>query len=119
MTDSDCEMSTTDCKERLTRFYMKYRPEKVEEVPSLLQRFAGEEEMMFEMLIRKYGPEPPLTVVPGVVASGGEAGSVIGDEGGGSSNSSTLHYGPPVTEDASAGGGGSSKITYDGSSFHV
>lgn len=45
-------------EERLTAFYEKYVPEKVESVPTLLEKYAGREENLFTALIKKYGPEP-------------------------------------------------------------
>jgi density-regulated protein DRP1 len=42
----------------LTAFYQEYVPEKVETVPSLLEKYAGKEEKLFEALTKKYGPEP-------------------------------------------------------------
>jgi density-regulated protein len=44
--------------ERLMEFYKKYVPEKVETVPSLLEKYAGKEEKLFQALVQKYGPEP-------------------------------------------------------------
>lgn len=45
-------------EERLTAFYEKYQPEKVSDVPSLLEKYAGKEEKLFVALTKKYGPEP-------------------------------------------------------------
>ena len=45
-------------EQRLTAFYEKYVPEKVESVPSLLEKYSGKEENLFNALIKKYGPEP-------------------------------------------------------------
>jgi density-regulated protein DRP1 len=45
-------------EERLTKFYEKYVPEKVDTVPSLLEKYAGKEDKLFEALVKKYGPEP-------------------------------------------------------------
>lgn len=45
-------------EERLTAFYEKYVPEKVDNVPSLLEKYAGKEEKLFAALVKKYGPEP-------------------------------------------------------------
>jgi len=45
-------------QQRLTAFYEKYVPEKVDSIPSLLEKYAGKEEKLFEALIKKYGPEP-------------------------------------------------------------
>eukprot|EP00536_Pseudo-nitzschia_multiseries_P015692 jgi/Psemu1/312354/fgenesh1_kg.933_\ len=45
-------------EERLTKFYETYVPEKVSDVPSLLEKYAGKEEKLFMALVKKYGPEP-------------------------------------------------------------
>jgi len=45
-------------EERLTAFYEKYQPDKVSDVPSLLEKYAGKEEKLFVALTKKYGPEP-------------------------------------------------------------
>jgi density-regulated protein len=62
----DDDKSVTDGKpdepwsyeQRLTEFYKKYQPEKVEEVPSLLEKYEGKEDKLFMALVKKYGPEP-------------------------------------------------------------
>jgi density-regulated protein DRP1 len=45
-------------EERLTAMYKEYMPEKLDAIPSLLEKYAGKEEKLFEALIKKYGPEP-------------------------------------------------------------
>jgi hypothetical protein len=45
-------------RERLTRFYAKYNPEKVSTVGEMLERFEGREDLLFKSLVSKYGPEP-------------------------------------------------------------
>ncbi len=45
-------------EERLTKFYEEYVPEKVSDVPSLLEKYAGKEDKLFAALVKKYGPEP-------------------------------------------------------------
>jgi density-regulated protein DRP1 len=45
-------------QERLTAFYELYVPEKVDSIPSLLEKYAGKEEKLFDALSKKYGPEP-------------------------------------------------------------
>lgn len=45
-------------EERLTKFYEEYVPEKVSDVPSLLEKYAGKEDKLFVALVKKYGPEP-------------------------------------------------------------
>jgi hypothetical protein len=45
-------------KERLTKFYEKYQPDKIESVPGLLEKYEGKEDKLFAALTKKYGPEP-------------------------------------------------------------
>lgn len=45
-------------EERLTAFYKKYVPEKIDGIPALLDKYSGKEEKLFEALAKKYGPEP-------------------------------------------------------------
>ncbi|KAI9917151.1 hypothetical protein PsorP6_013091 [Peronosclerospora sorghi] len=45
-------------RERLTRFYQKYNPDKVHEIDGVLERFKGRETQLFSKLVKKYGPEP-------------------------------------------------------------
>eukprot|EP00934_Nitzschia_sp_Nitz4_P005414 Nitzschia sp. Nitz4//scaffold35_size145790//119635//120438//NITZ4_003052-RA/size145790-processed-gene-0.247-mRNA-1//-1//CDS//3329549190//5404//frame0 len=45
-------------EERLTAFYEKYQPDKVSDVPSLIEKYAGKEDKLFLALVKKYGPEP-------------------------------------------------------------
>lgn len=45
-------------EERLTHFYRKYQPEKVDEVGTLLSKYSGKEDKLFAALVKKYGPEP-------------------------------------------------------------
>lgn len=45
-------------EERLTAFYDKYQPDKVSDVPGLLEKYAGKEDKLFLALVKKYGPEP-------------------------------------------------------------
>ena len=45
-------------EQRLTAFYEKYQPEKVSDVPTLLEKYAGKEDNLFKALTKKYGPEP-------------------------------------------------------------
>ena len=42
----------------MTAFYEKYQPEKLSDVPSLLEKYAGKEDKLFVALTKKYGPEP-------------------------------------------------------------
>ena len=45
-------------EQRLMAFYEKYDSDKVDNVPSLLEKYAGKEENLFVALVKKYGPEP-------------------------------------------------------------
>lgn len=45
-------------EERLIAFYQKYVPEKIDSIPSLLEKYEGKEEKLFEALVKKYGEEP-------------------------------------------------------------
>lgn len=45
-------------EERLTAFYEKYQPDKVDNVPALLEKYSGKEEKLFQALVQKYGDEP-------------------------------------------------------------
>mmetsp|Transcript_3687 Transcript_3687/g.5617 ORF Transcript_3687/g.5617 Transcript_3687/m.5617 type:complete len:255 (-) Transcript_3687:4004-4768(-) len=45
-------------EERLTKFYEKYQPDKLDAVPGLLEKYAGKEDNLFMALSKKYGDEP-------------------------------------------------------------
>mmetsp|Transcript_8220 Transcript_8220/g.15478 ORF Transcript_8220/g.15478 Transcript_8220/m.15478 type:complete len:256 (-) Transcript_8220:3309-4076(-) len=45
-------------KERLTKFYEKYQPDKIDAVPGLLVKYEGKVDKLFAALVQKYGPEP-------------------------------------------------------------
>jgi density-regulated protein len=45
-------------EERLTAFYQQYQPDKLSDVPSLLEKYSGKEDKLFLALVKKYGPEP-------------------------------------------------------------
>lgn len=45
-------------EERLHAFYSKYMPEKLDNIPSLLEKYEGREEQLFTALRKKYGDEP-------------------------------------------------------------
>lgn len=45
-------------EERLTAFYEKYAPEKLDSVPEFVVKYAGKEDKLFQALEKKYGPEP-------------------------------------------------------------
>merc|ERR1712157_593511 len=58
-------------EERLHAFYTKYDETKLDNIPSLLQKYQGKEEKLFTALVKKYGPEPDD---PYVTAKDGEEG---------------------------------------------
>jgi density-regulated protein DRP1 len=45
-------------EQRLTAFYEKYVPEKIDSVPGLLEKYEGKEDNLIQALVKKYGPEP-------------------------------------------------------------
>ena len=45
-------------EQRLTEFYQKYVPEKIDGIPALLEKYAGKEDKLFVALVKKYGEEP-------------------------------------------------------------
>jgi hypothetical protein len=50
--------------DRLCAFYLRYNPGKLQSVPDMLQRYAGQEEELMQQLVRKYGPEPSIASPP-------------------------------------------------------
>jgi hypothetical protein len=54
----DGASSYTRYYNRLTKFYLKYNPEKLDRVEEFLKAYRGEEEQLFKLLSEKYGPEP-------------------------------------------------------------
>ncbi|KAJ9461865.1 hypothetical protein DIPPA_22633 [Diplonema papillatum] len=54
--EDDAELSFT---QRVEALYKAYNPEKLRQVPALLERNAGRERDLVEALVKKYGPEPP------------------------------------------------------------
>jgi hypothetical protein len=50
---------SADTRTRVTAFYTYYAPEKLHsEVESTISRFSGRKDLLFEMLERRFGPEP-------------------------------------------------------------
>jgi density-regulated protein DRP1 len=45
-------------RQRLTAFYTKYMPEKLDGIDAILDKYAGKEDKLFAALVQKYGPEP-------------------------------------------------------------
>ena len=56
--------SSGQYRERLRSYFEKYEPAKVEKTDSMLQKYKGQEEAMFQALVNKYGPEPGVPVPP-------------------------------------------------------
>jgi hypothetical protein len=72
-------------KQRLEAFYQYYSPIKIAEVEETLRRWRGREDILFEALVHKYGPEP-LSSGAGVSAGGtggdnGAGGPAVGPGG--------------------------------------
>eukprot|EP00760_Papus_ankaliazontas_P029813 PhM_4_TR4478/c1_g1_i1/m.40752 len=55
---ADAIPADTDYCGRLTVFFAKYNPRRLEFVNNILEQFAGKEDSLFTDLVRKYGPEP-------------------------------------------------------------
>jgi hypothetical protein len=53
-------LSRLSYRQRLTRFYEHYAPEKLVMVDAALQKYEGREDEMMTFVVDKYGPEPPL-----------------------------------------------------------
>ena len=45
-------------RERLTAFYTKYQPDKLDGIDSILTKYSGKEDKLFMALVKKYGEEP-------------------------------------------------------------
>lgn len=45
-------------RERLTAFYTKYQPDKLDGIDAILDKYAGKEDKLFTALVKKYGDEP-------------------------------------------------------------
>ena len=58
--EEDKEDADAELRARLVRFYEKYQPSKLCDVPKLVEKARGKEEELFGMLIKKYGPEPSV-----------------------------------------------------------
>jgi hypothetical protein len=69
--------SAIDHHARLTRFYEKYNPEKLDTVAGTLQKYAGREETLFTALVGKYGAEVrrPSTAPPSPTCASSSAAS--------------------------------------------
>ena len=55
------DKSIMSFKKRLTRFYEKYRPDKVGDVNELSKKYSNQEKELFRKLTFKYGPEPKMS----------------------------------------------------------
>ena len=51
-------------KERLTRFFAQYCPDRMDSIDMMLQKYAGREEDMIKQLVAKFGPEPAAAASP-------------------------------------------------------
>ena len=47
-------------KTRLTRYYQKFNPSKIEGLDAVLSKYKGKEHLLFEAMQKKYGPEPSV-----------------------------------------------------------
>ena len=54
--------NTDSTRERLVRFFEKYNKEKIDTVDKILVSYKGKEEQLFEALVKKYGPEPVISL---------------------------------------------------------
>ena len=45
-------------RQRLTAFYTKYQPDKLDGIDGILTKYSGKEDKLFMALVKKYGPEP-------------------------------------------------------------
>jgi density-regulated protein DRP1 len=45
-------------KNRLTRYYQRYNPSKIETLDAVLVKYKGNEHKLFAAIVKKYGPEP-------------------------------------------------------------
>eukprot|EP00586_Coscinodiscus_wailesii_P017017 CAMPEP_0172515006 /NCGR_PEP_ID=MMETSP1066-20121228/264574_1 /TAXON_ID=671091 /ORGANISM="Coscinodiscus wailesii, Strain CCMP2513" /LENGTH=178 /DNA_ID=CAMNT_0013295897 /DNA_START=312 /DNA_END=848 /DNA_ORIENTATION=+ len=52
-------------------------PEKLENVPALLDKYAGKEEKLFTALVKKYGPEPEDPFYEGASDSDSDGGGAV------------------------------------------
>ncbi|EKF33544.1 hypothetical protein MOQ_002587 [Trypanosoma cruzi marinkellei] len=52
------ELNKPTYRQRLIRFYKFYARERLADVDNILQRYKGDEESMFRILVERYGPEP-------------------------------------------------------------
>eukprot|EP01064_Diplonema_japonicum_P010933 TRINITY_DN18175_c0_g1_i1.p1 TRINITY_DN18175_c0_g1~~TRINITY_DN18175_c0_g1_i1.p1 ORF type:complete len:864 (+),score=183.29 TRINITY_DN18175_c0_g1_i1:84-2675(+) len=58
---SATEAPTLTFKERLTAFYKAYCPEKLGKEDALLEKYKGQEPVLMEAMVARYGPEPENT----------------------------------------------------------
>jgi len=56
--EAAAEEPPEDFRSRLAAFYRKYNPDKLPSVDEVLVRYAGREDVLFNSLVAKYGPEP-------------------------------------------------------------
>lgn len=82
-------------RERLVAFYRRYNPGKLSGVDETLRKYAGEEALMMDQLVRKYGPEPSSPLL-----GSHAAGRLVTSHGGSPSHHSSSSQ--PASFEASA-----------------
>jgi density-regulated protein len=64
-------------KNRLTRYYQKFNPSKIDGLDAVLQKYKGKEHLLFIAIQKKYGPEPSvLEEIGGEAAAPSDEGEV-------------------------------------------
>lgn len=64
-------------KNRLTRYYQKFNPSKIDGLDAVLQKYKGKEHLLFKAIQEKYGPEPSvLEEMGGETAASSDEGEV-------------------------------------------
>ena len=58
--DTVDEMKEKSHKEKLTSFYKKYNPTKLDEIDGMLTKYCGKEDDLFHRLVKKYNADPSL-----------------------------------------------------------
>lgn len=48
-------------RDRVTRFYVTYKPTKLDQMELVMEKYVGKEDELIQMLTDKYGPEPEFT----------------------------------------------------------
>ncbi|EKF38061.1 hypothetical protein MOQ_001732 [Trypanosoma cruzi marinkellei] len=55
---STTPVERVDYNQRLTSFFLRYDPEKVPHVDTILRKYSGKEEKLIQALVHRFGPEP-------------------------------------------------------------